>query len=398
MTILLLILSILLAPAQQTTPACAVATSDIAASLVGVTCLELPAGVYDVPSTITTTASIHGAGAGRTVLRTTGAAYALRLVGQRQTIADLSIRGDTPATSGLVVASEALSATIERVEVTGAFAAAGIETYKQASAPAQYVTIRDSFVHDIPGNGLLIDSSRNRIEHNTIARVGSGSLYHGMYIQGGDNLIAGNTIEGARGYSLHGWHYVPNMDGSGNIYRDNLSIAPGAGHIVVGGNTRHALITGNTFRGTGLGIDARAPVSVLGNTFEDVVIEGGAIIGIGPSAPGSIVSGNRILAPHPTPPYGARFGVRLDAPALVSGNAIDMASVATGIHIQAARVQVQGNRVTASTGTAWQVGVKVVGADTIVSGNIVDLPFGAAMSGAATAGNLCWIGGTSRAC
>lgn len=396
---------LLLAPAQQDTFGCAVASSNIAAALTSApTCLDIPAGVYDIPSTINTGASIHGAGIGKTILRATGATYIFKLIGNRQTISDLSLTAPVTATSGIAVTG-GMSSTLERIEVSGAFTAAGLETYQSAAAPVQWGTIRDCFIHDLLGNGLLIDSSRNLITGNRIERVGTTGLYHGIYMQGGDNRIVGNTIMSASGYSLHNWDYVPNLDGTGNVYEGNLSINPGLGHMVIGGVTRQTTIAGNTFRNTNGsqsgGIDARAPVIVQANTFEDVTREGYAIIGISQAASGSVVSNNRITTKLAQPGYGARFGILLDAPALVSGNTIDMASLPWGIVVRVPRGQIIGNRVTSTVGYAWQMGIKVDAPDTIVSQNLVDLPLGVAIGGTtppAMGLNLCWVASVARGC
>lgn len=95
------------------------------------------------------------------------------------------------------------------------------------------------------------------------------------------------------------------------------------------------------------------------------------------------------------------IGILLLAPALVSGNTIDMASLPWGIVVRVPRGQIIGNRVTSTVGYAWQMGIKVDAPDTIVSQNLVDLPLGVAIGGTtppAMGLNLCWVASVARGC
>lgn len=409
MRTLIAILALVPFLAGAATPGCTEAGADVPAALAAAQasparCLSIPAGVYAIPAGLlinVPNVTITGAGMGATILETTMPAptlplYAVRITGAGATLSDLTIRGAQSATSGVKV--EASGATLMRIEVTGAFSAAGIETYAPASTPTQGATITGNTLHDLRGNGLLIDSSGNTITGNTLARVGVSSLYHGLYVQGGDNLIAGNTIRNASGYSLHGWHYVPGMDGSGNRYLDNLSIDPGVGHMAIGGNTRSATIRGNTFRSTGgsqaAGIDARTPVLITENTFEDVSKAGAAIIALTQAATGSVVSDNRITAPNPYPGYGARFGILLEVPALITGNTLDIAELPWGIVARVGKGQIIANRITSAQGYGWQTAIKIDAPDMTVSLNTIDIPAGIGIGGsvapARATDNLVW--------
>ena len=316
--ILIILLPLLLGGAQASPSGCMVAGADVAASLAGATtCLDIPAGVYAIgPGTGGAWLNapqdgleIRGAGMGLTVLRITSPLTltsdmaALRLFGVAQQVHDLTIdlgggHSGAGSLAGISVygsgaqgayVGRAERATIERVEVLGGYSATGaggygVGTYRAASdqGGAQYVTIRDCLIHDSPATAIGVNSSYNTIAHNTIARVGTNGLSHGLYMQGGYNVVEGNTIDRASGWSIHGYKQVPSIDASGDRYIGNTSTNPGSGHIVVNGTggapgTRYATISGNVLRNTAgrrtqYGIWCNGvPCLIAANVLEDVV-------------------------------------------------------------------------------------------------------------------------------
>jgi parallel beta helix pectate lyase-like protein len=360
----ILFLPLVASSAQQPQGACVVAGTDVPAALAeaqaGARCLELPAGIYSVGAPVAgawlnadaDNLEVRGAGEGKTVLQITSPLTltqdmaVLRLFGVGQRVHDLTIQlssGHSGAGSlaGIsVYGSGALGtyqgraerATIERVEVIGGYSATGaggygIGTYRGYldQGGAQYVTIRDCFIHDGPATAIGINSNSNLILNNHIARVGLNGFSHGVYAQGGNNLYEGNTIENASGYSFHGHKQVPSLDGSGDRYIGNLSLNPGSGHIVInstvnGSNpglpagaqlTRYATISGNTFRNT-LGHRAGGiwcngvPCVIDGNVLEDTYVTNGG--GWIDDSGGSIITSN-LLTTISTPDGATNFSM-----------------------------------------------------------------------------------------
>ncbi len=368
--ILALILSIItvLAPHTQAGAGCVVSAgvdipADLATAQAGSRCLELPAGVFIVqPGVLLGTAdnlTIRGAGMGRTILETpagynvSARTYVLRFTGKAQSVSDLTIRGGvnmtgTQALLGVSLESGATLTHIQRVELSGIYGgntagASGIDLSQpwNVNGGVQAALIEDCYIHDMPaGTGIIINSNGNTIRNNTIRDVGNTTTRHGLYIQGGYNLIDGNLIERVGGYSLHAWQKVQSIDGSGNVYTHNTSIDPGYQHMIVSGLasngtnpaipsgrmlTRFVTITGNTFRNTAsqkrIGLLTDVPALITDNTFEDVVQDGAQTIRATSLATGSIIRGNAIRAMSPATTNGG--AISIECACLAEGNSID---------------------------------------------------------------------------
>lgn len=369
----------LAAPLAQPSTGCTVAGADLPAALAtaqasAARCLDIPAGTYSVtPGTLLVDADglvITGAGMGRTVLQTpdgyavTTRMFVLRLNGAHQSVSGLTIQGGasmtgTQALLGISIDTGASFAHVQRVEITGMYGGntaggSGIDLYRlwSTQGSAQHAVIEDCIIRDMPhATGIIINSSNNTIRNNTIRDVGNTFNRHGIYVQGGYNLIDGNTIERVGGYSLHAWQKVQAIDGSGNVYRANLSVDPGFQHMIVSGLpsnganpaipsglplTRFVTITGNTFRNTGgraaAGINTDVPAIIEGNTFEDVVKSGAAVIQSNPTALGTIIRGNAVRAFQPSSTNGTAIS---PGAALVEGNTIDLRGLNGAIGTQA---------------------------------------------------------------
>jgi len=347
---------VLATSALQAPPGCTVASADLPASLATAgACLDIPAGVYTLApgqgvllSATADNLTIRGAGIGQTVIQTQGVTLTqdlvvLRLFGKAQRVSDLTIDlggaySGPWGTFGISVYTPAERTTIERVEVRGGYSTdgargAGIATYQpwSVNGGAQYVRMRDLYVHDTPMSGAVVNSSYNTLQASRFIRTGRNDKAHGIYAQGGYNLYDGNYVEGAGGFSFHGWKKVPNLDASGDVWRGNISIDPGMQHMIVSGMpgndgkplTRTATITGNTFRNTAqrqtTGVLVDVPSIITDNTFEDVVKNGAAVIQANGLTP-SIIRGNAIRALNPPATNGT--GINPGA-SFVEGNVID---------------------------------------------------------------------------
>lgn len=409
--ILAIIISIItvLAP-RQSPPACVSSGADVAASLASATtCIEIPAGVYSVGvatsgawlNAAADNLEIRGEGQGVTILRITAPLTltsdlaVLRLFGVGQHVHDLTIdlgtgHSGTGSLAGISVygsgaaayAGRAERATIERVEVTGGYSGNGsggfgIGTYRLYSdhGGAQYVTIRDCYVHDSPSTGIGVNSSYNLLLHNRIQRVGASFLAHGFYAQGGYNLYDGNIVENASGYSFHGHKQVPSLDASGDRFVNNLSLNPGGGHLVINGAlTRSATISNNIFRNTAGRRTPNAvwcngvPCVIQGNTLEDTFTTNGS--GWIEDNAGSVIIGNTLTAL--TAPDGAvnyaLIRVTGTAGATVAGNKLTNAFYGRGMVVQGARHSIQNNTIL-QTGASAPDAIQLGGDMLLITGN-----------------------------
>lgn len=278
-------------------------------------CLRIPAGEYVASLTSGNWAAmtadhldVRGAGEGLTTIRLTDGItltnnlYLFRLLGVDQHLSDLTIRigvgyHGTYEIGGVSVYDSASQATIDHIEVIGGYSGNGangnsIATYRPWSTASgdQYTRILNCYIHDSPATGIVVNSNHNTIGNTRIERVGVTTLQHGFYIQGGYNLFDHNTVIQASGYNYHAWQKVQRLDGSGNVFRNNISVDPGFQHMIVSGLvsdgvnpaipvgkplTRSVIITGNIFRNTGslqrVGLLTDVPALIESNIFEDVV-------------------------------------------------------------------------------------------------------------------------------
>lgn len=374
---------------------------DLATAQAGSRCLELPAGIYTVqPGTLLASAdglTIRGAGMGRTILQLpddlviNARTFVLRFTGAHQSISDLTIRGGanmtgTQALLGVSLESGATFTHAQRVDVMGLFGGntaggSGIDLV-QPSGGFQGALIEDCYIHDGAAmTGIIVNSSGNTIRNNVIRDVGNTSNRHGLYIQGGDNLIDGNWIERAGGYSLHAWQKVPGVDGSGNVYTNNRSITPGVQHMIASGLpglNRNVTITANLFRGVGAGLATDVPAIVSGNTFDEVGAANQTVLALTAGAVGSIVSGNRITTTQP----GA-YGIFALAAVTISDNDVAFTQLSKGIQVGSLGVGaiVRGNRITRSTTTGYGLVMDAnnsTASDNVITGGSLFVPPGKA--------------------
>lgn len=366
--LILAILTILILPPAQPPSGCVSSTGvDIAADLAvaeaGSRCLHIPAGDYTIQAGAlqsgVSSLLIYGDGMGRTILHlpdneiVSAPLAVIKLTGANQTVRDLSIAGGlTPTGSsiryGISIGQGATGAHIQRVEVSAIYGGttaggSGIDLYQpwNTNQGVQAAIVEDCYIHDMPnGTGMIVNSNGNTIHNNRIARTGSTLFQHGLYIQGGYNAIGGNRIERVGGYSLHAWQKVQSIDGSGNVYRANVSIDPGFQHMIVSGLlsngtnpsipsgrmlTRNVTISSNLFRNTAslkrAGITTDVPAIISDNTFEDVVQDGAAALQVATGAANSVVTGNVFRSFTPAISNGG--AIKVDAAAVIEGNSID---------------------------------------------------------------------------
>lgn len=291
------------------------------------------------------------------------------------------------------------SVTVTTFTATFANAHGSSDSVTAFSQGHQYAVIERCFIHDCYlASAIVINSSANVVRDCRIVRVGSNSVQHGLYIQGGQNLIEGNYIEGVGGYSIHGHKVVPNTDASGDRYSDNTSVNPGYCHIIVdrlssdGTNpeipsgqylTQYATIQGNVCRNTNLhtseGIRCEAPCAVIGNLLEDVYqTAGGAWIDTF-TVPGSTIASNILRTTNPPTSGVNNYYIRANN-AAVTGNQIDcIATTGTYVGMQATGgCVVTGNRIVMSGSTAHR-GLSISGDNNIVIGNYIDAGAGNAL-------------------
>lgn len=398
---------VLLAPHAQSGTGCVVSGSDVAAALVeaqaGSRCLEIPQGTYSISpaagdwlSVTVANVEIRGAGIGKTVISTTGVTltnnlYLIALRAPGAHVHDLSLvigtgYHSTYEVGGVLASVGALHSRIERVEISGGYTGNGgngfgIGLYQpwDQNGGNQYTTIQDNYIHDGPATGIGVNGSSNLLLNNHIARVGTGSLQHGVYAQGGANLYEGNIVENVSGYSFHGHKQVPNLDGSGDRYIGNLSLNPGTAHIVINssGNpplTRYATISGNTFRNTAGKRSANAvwcngvPCVISDNILEDTYTTTGS--GWIEDSGGSVITGN--LLTTLTAPDGAinysMIRVQGTAGATVANNRLTNSQYGRGIVAQGARHTITGNTVL-QTGASAPDALWLSGDMLMVTGN-----------------------------
>lgn len=381
---LIISIIVLLAPHAQTSAGCVVSGSDVAVALVEAQqtsrCLEIPQGTYSISpsagdwlSVTVANVEIRGAGQGKTIIQTSGITltnnlYLIALRAPGAHIHDLSLvigtgYHSTYEVGGILASVGALHSTIERIEISGGYTGNGgngfgIGIYQpwDQNGGAQYTTIQNNYVHDSPATGIGVNGSSNLLLNNHIARVGTGSLQHGFYAQGGNNLYSGNIVESVSGYSFHGHKQVPSLDGSGDRYIGNLSLNPGTAHLVINSNgspplTRYATISGNTFRNTAGKRSANAvwcngvPCIIEGNTLEDTYTTTGS--GWIEDSGGSLITGN--LLTTLTLPDGAvnyaMIRVQGIVGATVANNRLVNSQYGRGIVAQGARHSIMGNTV-----------------------------------------------------
>jgi hypothetical protein len=395
---------------------CVESSADVAASLVqaeasAARCLHLPAGVYTSPvlaggvwlSATADNLEVYGDGIGKSVLRVTDGLtltsdlIALRLLGKGQHIHDLTVQVGTGYSGpwgigGINIYSPAEHALLERIEVVGGYSfdgarGYGIGTYQPYNylGGAQWVTIRDNFIHDGLATGIGINSNNNIIENNHVARVGLNSLSHGVYAQGGNNFYEGNTIDQATGWAIHGHKQVPNLDGSGDRIIGNLILNPGLGGVVIDSTgspplTRYATIQGNTLRNTGghrsSGIWCNGvPCVIDGNVLEDTYVTNGS--GWIEDNAGSIIT-NNILTTLNAPDGATNYSmIRSTAVtgATIANNRLVNGQYGGGIVVSGARHTIQGNTVLMTA--SGSQGLYLSGDMLLVQGNRLESTAGA---------------------
>lgn len=197
----------------------------------------------------------------------------------------------------------AIGGTAEEVIVTSTTATTFTATFANAHGATdsvtayannnQYALVERCISRDSPqATGFVINSSANTIRDCAVINCGNATTMHGVYDQGGKNLVERCYFEGCSGYHLHGYKSAHNIDASGCVYRDNISINPGAAHCIVqaaqtgdgtvpdlpngSSDARYVLIMGNLFKttkGAGTGmidcVNASVPTIIADNMLED---------------------------------------------------------------------------------------------------------------------------------
>jgi hypothetical protein len=403
-----------------------------AAAVASGRCGVLAAGIYSIQGAAGVLfavtgddLTVTGAGAGRTILRfppkqaLTGPLEVWQLRGAGQTLAAFSIIGQgftgTGEWTGVQAAAGSTTPTIRDLEIAGVWGDAGaggtgIGLYQpwDIADAVQDAMVEGNYIHDGQGQGVGINSNRNTIRGNRIARMGVSTLQHCVYLQGGYNQITGNTFDSCGGYSIHGYFDVEDTEADGNLITQNVSHNPGEAHVLAQAwaatgrnprlpagtpNSRSITISDNTFIDTGAnhayGLDLYVPFVATGNLFVDVQRgDTGAIRGHvagtfssnhvtrlvpGPSGPlvsldgaGSVAQGN-VLEPSTW-----QTGIVVNgAESVISGNTIRSAAPSVGgIQIDAPGVQVLGNHIAfTDPGARWAVGVGAAGDALHVTGN-----------------------------
>lgn len=170
------------------------------------------------------------------------------------------------------------------------------DTVTGISNGAQRALVENFNIHDITGgSAVVVNSLANTFRNGTIKHVGTSSLHHGFYVQGGRNVFDDIWIEGVTGYSLHQYPaHTGIIDSSGNLYRAIKSIDPGVHHVEAVseyddssngtnpyypaglGLTRFTTFDQCLFKNTTAradnfgGLDISGPVIFTNNTLEDV--------------------------------------------------------------------------------------------------------------------------------
>lgn len=141
---------------------------------------------------------------------------------------------------------------------------AGTDTVTASSQGNQYALIENVLVHDsVWATGMILNSSSNTVRSCRVQSVGNSTQQHGLYLQGGNNIVQACTITGIAGYGIHGHKQVPNIDASGDRYLHNTITDVGQVGIYVDGTAstsnpevptgnslaRYTAILGNTIRG-----------------------------------------------------------------------------------------------------------------------------------------------------
>lgn len=242
--------------------------------------------------------------------------------------------------------------------------------------------VENNYIHDSAhSTAITLDSWGSTVRSNKIVRVGSRVTEQGVYLQGGRNVVEGNWVEAVGGYSFHGHKQTPHADATGDVLRDNVSINPGAGHVVFDTYPNDVnpafppgtpldqgdLITGNSFLGTltatnTIGVWANGvPVRVVNNLFRDATV--GYTWLDTHLATGSLISGNQFVSTRNTQ---TAYILWPGPDNSITGNAWQGAQAGYGVQLTDGD-QFTGNIMDVLTGT-WPI--QLVGGATI-SGNTI---------------------------
>ena len=235
--------------------------------------------------------------------------------------------------------------------------------------------VENCYIHDCTkATAIGVNSCGNVIRSNKISNIGNLTTMHGMYVQGGNNIITDNYISGISGYAIHGHKAVQGIDGSGDRYSRNTIvncrygvicdglISDGSNVKIPNGAplTRFVTISENVFQYNGaVDISSYCPSIITGN-----ITDGNYGANFLTSSGGSIISNNLIRQFYPTATadYLINIGandvfsnnnilnisaasvvIRANDSAIVKGNNILMNGASTAISFSARGVRIEDN-------------------------------------------------------
>lgn len=304
--------------------------------------LYIPAGTYtDQFQTAADDIDIFGDGPEKTILQLPDApvatVYGVRLLGKRQSVSGLSIKGGTLGTGnvyGIACTFGCSEWHLSDIRVSGLngpgnAGASCFDFYQPSATMGGYsngLGERLSASDSPNATGYIINAQGNTFRDCKALSCGNTSQKHGFYVQGGYNRFEACVASLCSGYSFHNYAAVPERQASHNVYQDCHSISPTFGHFVassINGSdgiplNRGVSLIGCTFRGgASNGVSASVPLVISGCTFEDVLSGAGAWLGIGA---GGRVTDN-LFRQTTMPPNTNVIGVVCAGGAIVSDNA-----------------------------------------------------------------------------
>lgn len=359
------------------------AAADVAAGI-GSKKLYIPAGVYgDQPQTATDDIKIFGDGPEKTTIQLPDApavaTYGIRLLGKRQSVSGLSIKGGALGTGAVYGISCTFGCSewhlsdirVSGLNGPGAAGASCFDFYQPSATNSGYsngLGERLTAENSPNATGFIVNAQGNTFRDCVAVLCGNASQKHGFYVQGGANRFEACRAERNSGYNWHNYAAVPERQASYNVYQGCVSISPTFGHFVASSINgadgiplnRGVSLLGCTFRGAGAGcyngVGGSVPLLISGCTFEDVLSGAGAWVGVGAGgrvqgclfrqttmpanqncigvvcAGGAVVSGNSVLN------WLAGTAIRADGLSFIDGNSLDLYG-GIGLYVNGADVQ-----------------------------------------------------------
>jgi len=199
--------------------------------------------------------------------------------------------------------------TFDGINTTSSNIKFGGDTVNPAS---HHIRIKNSIITNGAESGILTDPYTNFLEFinndihtNGLSTLRPGNKWHGMYINGQDNLIERNRIHDNSGWGIHIWNgFGKDADRHvvrfNEIYDNSTAGLDSAGIIVSSGDgtlVHHNLVYGN-LNGIQVGANGTSNVLIHNNTIANNDLKGLYIAQTG-SATGTIYR-NNIVYNHPT--------------------------------------------------------------------------------------------------